>query len=49
MSLDKKITRLQERILTLKLNEPYHPDLHKLLQELDKLDEQKRAKRHTTE
>lgn len=49
MSLQEQIEELKERILTLKLNEPYHPELNKMYQELDKLDEQRHAKRQSTE
>ena len=43
MTLQETIDQLKEKILTLKLKEPYHPSLNGLLQQLDKLDEQKRA------
>ena len=37
MTLKKQIAELQRRILTLKLSQPYHPDLQTLLLELDGL------------
>lgn len=42
MTIDEQIAELQERILTLKLNEPWHPNIQGMILELEALINDKR-------
>lgn len=48
MELKEQINQLQAEILALKLEQPFHPALNGMIQELDKLDDLQRAERKSS-